>query len=68
MWSTFKFDHAIEEADFKDITKFADNEYVSTYKLQLIAGRNMIVHHCLLPQTLTQLSEAGLFSVRNTYP
>ncbi len=41
MWSTFKFDHATEEADFKAITKFADNEYLSTYKLQLIAGRNL---------------------------
>ena len=41
MWSTFKFDHAIKEADFKAITKFADNEYVPAYKLQLIAGRNL---------------------------
>jgi len=41
MWSTFKFDHSIKEADFKAITKFADNEYVPVYKLQLIAGRNL---------------------------
>ncbi|HET9744716.1 MAG TPA: ABC transporter permease [Chitinophagaceae bacterium] len=41
MWSTIKFDHAIKEADFKAITKFADNEYVPAYKLQLIAGRNL---------------------------
>jgi putative ABC transport system permease protein len=41
MWSPFKFDRAIKEADFKAITKFADNEYVPTYKLQLIAGRNL---------------------------
>jgi len=41
IWSTFKFDHAIKEADFKAITKFADNEYVPTYKLALIAGRNL---------------------------
>ncbi|TAL43304.1 MAG: ABC transporter permease, partial [Chitinophagaceae bacterium] len=41
MWSTFKFDHAIKEADFKAITKFADNEYVPAYKLQLVAGRNL---------------------------
>ena len=41
MWSTFKFDHAIKEADFKAITKFADNDYVSAYKLPLIAGRNL---------------------------
>jgi putative ABC transport system permease protein len=41
MWSAFKFDHAIKEADFKAITKFADDKYVSTYKLQLVAGRNL---------------------------
>ncbi len=41
MWTTFKFDHAIKEADFQAITKFADNEYVPAYKLQLVAGRNL---------------------------
>jgi putative ABC transport system permease protein len=41
IWSTFKFDHAIKETDFKAVTKFADNEYVPTYKLALIAGRNL---------------------------
>jgi len=41
IWSTFKFDNATKEADFKAITKFADNEYVPTYKLQLVAGRNL---------------------------
>lgn len=41
MWSTFKFDHASEEEDFKVITRFADDAYVSTYKLQLVAGRNL---------------------------
>ncbi|HEU4901260.1 MAG TPA: ABC transporter permease [Flavisolibacter sp.] len=41
MWTTFKFDHAIKEADFQAITKFADNDFVPTYKLQLVAGRNL---------------------------
>jgi putative ABC transport system permease protein len=41
MWSTFKFDHATKEEDFKAITKFADDKYVPAYKLQLIAGRNL---------------------------
>ena len=41
MWTTFKFHHAIKEAGFPVITKFADNEYVPAYKLQLIAGRNL---------------------------
>ncbi|MDO3625868.1 ABC transporter permease [Mucilaginibacter sp. BT774] len=40
-WSTVKFDHAVKESDFKAITKFADEEYVPTYKLPLIAGRNL---------------------------
>jgi len=41
MWSTFRFDHATKEEDFKAITKFADTEYVPAYKLQLVAGRNL---------------------------
>jgi ABC-type antimicrobial peptide transport system permease subunit len=41
IWSTFKFDHALKEEDFKAITKFADEEYVIAYKLPLIAGRNL---------------------------
>ncbi|HVV56340.1 MAG TPA: ABC transporter permease, partial [Mucilaginibacter sp.] len=40
-WSTLKFDHSIKETDFKAITKFADDQYVPTYKLSLIAGRNL---------------------------
>lgn len=40
-WSTFKFDNAIKEAGFKLITKFADTGYVPTYKLHLVAGRNL---------------------------
>jgi putative ABC transport system permease protein len=40
-WSTFKFDNAIKEEDFKVITKFADTGYVPAYKLQLLAGRNL---------------------------
>ncbi|WP_147203346.1 ABC transporter permease [Segetibacter aerophilus] len=41
MMSSVRFDHAIKEADFKAITKFADHEYVPAYKLQLVAGRNL---------------------------
>ena len=40
-WSTFKFDNAIKEEDFKVITKFADTGYMPAYKLQLVAGRNL---------------------------
>ncbi len=40
-WSTLKFNNATKEADFKAITKFADERYVPAYKLTLIAGRNL---------------------------
>jgi len=40
-WSTIKFDHDVKESDFKVITKFADEAYVPTYKLPLIAGKNL---------------------------
>ena len=41
MFTTFRFDHAIKDADFQAITKFADDDYVPTYKLKLVAGRNL---------------------------
>ena len=41
MFTTFKFDHGLKDEDFQAITKFADNDYVPTYKLQLMAGRNL---------------------------
>ena len=41
-WSAVRFNHAVKETDFQVITKFADNEYVPTYKLPLIAGRNLL--------------------------
>ncbi|GGG72980.1 hypothetical protein GCM10007415_00370 [Parapedobacter pyrenivorans] len=41
LWTELKFDHAIKEADFQAIAKFADNGYVEAYKLQLVAGRNL---------------------------
>jgi len=40
-WTTLRFDHAIKETDFYAIVKFADNQYIPTYKLPLIAGRNL---------------------------
>lgn len=41
MFTAFKFDHALKDADFQAISKFVDDDYVSTFKLQLVAGRNL---------------------------
>jgi putative ABC transport system permease protein len=41
MFTSFQFDHALKDEDFQAIVKFADNDYVLTYKLQLVAGRNL---------------------------
>jgi len=41
MWSAMRFNHATKETDFFAITKFADEDYVPAYKLQLVAGRNL---------------------------
>jgi putative ABC transport system permease protein len=40
-FTTLKFDHAIKEEDFQAIVKFADDNYVPTYRLQLVTGRNV---------------------------
>ncbi|MFI5185936.1 MAG: ABC transporter permease [Chitinophagales bacterium] len=41
MWSTFKYNHAIKETEFYAITKFADDQYAPTYKIPIVAGRNL---------------------------
>ena len=41
LWSIIKYNHEVKQTDFQVITKFADNEYLSAYKLPLIAGRNV---------------------------
>jgi putative ABC transport system permease protein len=40
-WTMFNFNHSAKQTDFYSIIKTADNEYVPTYKLQLLAGRNI---------------------------
>ncbi len=37
----FNFDHSPKQVDFYSITKSADNDYVPTYKLPLVAGKNL---------------------------
>ncbi|HEY0434504.1 MAG TPA: ABC transporter permease, partial [Chitinophagaceae bacterium] len=41
VFTTFRYDHAAKDAGFQAITKFADDYYLPTYKLQLVAGRNL---------------------------
>lgn len=41
MLTKFRFNHAVKESDVQAILKFADPNYISTYKLQLVAGRNL---------------------------
>ncbi len=40
-WTTFTFNHAAKQTDFYAIVKFADDQYLATYKLQLAAGRGL---------------------------
>jgi ABC-type antimicrobial peptide transport system permease subunit len=39
-YSDFKFDRAAKNVDFSANLKWADADYINTYKLKLIAGRN----------------------------
>jgi putative ABC transport system permease protein len=40
-WTTFNFNHAAKQTDFYAIIKWTDDQYIPTYKLPLIAGRNL---------------------------
>ncbi len=65
LWSTLKFDHNPKEAEFRAITKFADEAYLPTYGLQLVAGRN------LNPSPMTReflVNESMLHSLGFTKP
>ncbi len=40
-WTTFKFNRAAKETDFYAINKWTDEQYLPTYQLPLVAGRNL---------------------------
>ncbi|HTI12042.1 MAG TPA: ABC transporter permease [Puia sp.] len=40
-WTGFNFDHAAKGIDFAAISKWVDANYLSTYSLPLVAGRNI---------------------------
>jgi predicted permease len=39
-WTDFQFNHAAKNTNFYTINKFTDADYLPTYGLQLVAGRN----------------------------
>jgi predicted permease len=40
-WTGFNFDHAEKDTKFASIQKWVDQNYLATYSLQLVAGRNI---------------------------
>ncbi|MFA6084020.1 ABC transporter permease [Mucilaginibacter sp.] len=40
-WTPIVFDHAMKPTEFPIVSKYADANYVSTYHLQIVAGRNI---------------------------
>ncbi|WP_339925265.1 ABC transporter permease [uncultured Cyclobacterium sp.] len=41
-WGKFTFDKAVEENEFYSIRKRIDHEFLTTYQLELVAGRNFL--------------------------
>jgi ABC-type antimicrobial peptide transport system permease subunit len=41
IWTKLNFDNSAKETDFFSIIKFTDDQYLPTYKLPLVAGRNL---------------------------
>lgn len=40
-WTKFTYNHASRESEFYSISKWVDHNYIPTYKLELVAGRNL---------------------------
>ncbi|HEY1166182.1 MAG TPA: ABC transporter permease, partial [Chitinophaga sp.] len=57
-WTGFKFDHQAEETKFPSITRWVDYNFLGTYDIKLIAGRNLTstdsVAEFLVNETLVQ--------------
>lgn len=57
-WTGFRFDHQAEETKFPSVTRWVDHNFINTYDIKLIAGRNLTrtdsVREFLVNETLVQ--------------
>jgi len=57
-WTPFVFDHAAKPTEFPAISKYVDANYVNTYHLQIVAGRNIhpstVANEFLVNETLVK--------------
>ncbi|PSL30927.1 ABC transporter permease [Chitinophaga ginsengisoli] len=57
-WTGFRFDHQAEETKFPSVTRWVDYNFLNTYDIKLIAGRNLTrtdsVCEFLVNETLVQ--------------
>jgi ABC-type antimicrobial peptide transport system permease subunit len=57
-WTGFKFDHQTEDVKFASVTRWVDYNFLNTYDIKLIAGRNLTrtdsVREFLVNETLVQ--------------
>ncbi|KAA2239357.1 FtsX-like permease family protein [Chitinophaga agrisoli] len=57
-WTGFKFDHQTEDVNFAAVTRWVDYNFLNTYDIRLVAGRNLTrtdsVREFLVNETLVQ--------------
>ncbi|MCF6407252.1 ABC transporter permease [Chitinophaga filiformis] len=57
-WTGFRFDHQTEETKFPAITRWVDYNFINTYNIKLVTGRNLTrtdsVREFLVNETLVQ--------------
>ncbi len=57
-WTGFKFDHQTEDTKFASVTRWVDYNFLNTYDIKLVAGRNLTrtdsVREFLVNETLVQ--------------
>jgi predicted permease len=53
-WTTVKFDHAAKETEWFAINKWADSNYIDTYRIPLVAGTNFRAGDSILEFLVTE--------------